>query len=65
MGMFDEAKDKAQDLLGEHGDQAEAGLDKAGEYVDEKTGGQHSDQIDTGVDKATEAMRRFGGDEDR
>lgn len=61
MGMFDEAKDKAQDLLGEHGDQAEAGLDKAGEYVDDKTGGQHSDQIDT----ATEAMQRFGGDEDR
>jgi antitoxin protein of toxin-antitoxin system len=65
MGIFDEAKEKAEGLLSQHGDKAEAGLDKAGEIVDEKTGGKYSDQIDTGVDKATEAMQRLGGDDDR
>lgn len=65
MGTFDEAKEKAEGLASQHGDKADAGLDKAGEFADEKTGGKHSDQIDTGVDKAKEATQRFGGDDDR
>jgi hypothetical protein len=65
MGIFDEAKEKAEGLLGKHGDKADAGLDRAGEFADEKTGGKYSDQIDTGVDKAKEAAQRFADDEDR
>ena len=49
MGMFDNIKDKVQGLVDEHGDKAGVGLDKAGDFVDEKTGGQHSAQIDGGV----------------
>ncbi|MEJ2858318.1 MULTISPECIES: antitoxin [unclassified Saccharothrix] len=57
---FDELKDKAKDALGQHGDKAEQGIDKAGGFVDEKTGGQHSERIQQGADKAKEGMRNFG-----
>lgn len=56
---FDEMKDKAKDMLGQHGDQAEQGIDKARDFADEKTGGKHSDQIDKLADQAKE---RLGGD---
>lgn len=49
---FDEIKDKASDLLSEHGDKIEEGLDKAADFVDDKTGGKHSEHIDAAVDKA-------------
>lgn len=46
---FDGLKDKAQDLLQEHGDKIEAGLDKAADLVEGKVG--HGEQIEAGVDK--------------
>ena len=49
---FDEMKDKAKDMLGKHGDQADQGIDKASEFADEKTGGKHSDQIDKAAEQA-------------
>ncbi|MGH8829376.1 MAG: antitoxin [Jiangellaceae bacterium] len=51
MGI-DEIKDKASELLSEHGDKIEEGLDKAADFVDDKTGGKHSEHIDAAVDKA-------------
>ncbi|XVV01326.1 antitoxin [Actinosynnema sp. CA-248983] len=57
---FDEMKDKAKDALGKHGDKADQGIDKAGGFVDEKTGGQHSERIQQGTDKAKEGVRKFG-----
>jgi hypothetical protein len=59
MGTFDEMKDKAQDAAGEHSEQVDQGMEKAGEFVDEKTGGKHTDKIDRGVDKAGEAVDKF------
>lgn len=56
MSDFDSLKDKASDLAKDHPDQASQGLDKAGDAVDQKTGGTHSDQIDSGVDKAKEGL---------
>ena len=53
---FDEMKDKAKDLLGQHSDQAEQGIDKARDLADEKTGGKHSDQIDKLADQAKERL---------
>lgn len=46
---FDQLKDKAGDLLNEHGDQIEKGLDKAAEIAKDKLG--HDEQIEAGVDK--------------
>ena len=56
---FDELKDKAKDALGQHGDKADDGIDKAGTFVDERTGGQHSEHIQTGTEKAKEGLDRF------
>ena len=54
--------DKAKDLAGQHPEQVDQAIDKAGDEVDERTGGGHADQ----VDKAQDAVReRLGGDGDQ
>ncbi|WP_288717887.1 antitoxin [uncultured Cutibacterium sp.] len=57
MGLFDKAKDAVSDhqddiknQASQHSDQVEQGIDKAGNTVDDKTGGKFSDQIDKGQD---------------
>ncbi|MFE2953418.1 antitoxin, partial [Embleya sp. NPDC059267] len=63
MGVFDNIKAKAEGLLGQHGDKADKGIDKAAEMADRKTGGKHSDKIRGASDKAKEALdRKAGGD---
>lgn len=56
MGIFD----KAKDLLGEHEEVVDQGIDKAADFADEKTGGQYTEQIDQGAevvkDKAAEYL---------
>jgi len=44
--------DKAKDLADKHDEQVDQGLEKAGDQIDQRTGGKHSDQIDKGVDQA-------------
>lgn len=62
MGLFDSMKEKADELLGgagktdemltEHADKVEEysdmGIDKAGDALDQATGGQYVDKIDQG-----------------
>ncbi|WP_084082602.1 antitoxin [Corynebacterium freneyi] len=56
MGIFDKAKQFAED----NPDKVNQGIDKAGDLVDERTGGKHSEQ----VDKAQDAARKhLGGNE--
>lgn len=59
---FDELKDKAKDALGQHGDKADQGVDKAGRFIDERTGGRHSEHVQQGTDKAKEGLDRFAED---
>jgi hypothetical protein len=62
MGFLDDAKklgDKAKDLVVEHEDQVEKGLDKVADVVDDKTKGKHSDKIDDAVDKAKDAIDKL------
>lgn len=44
MGIFDSAKD----LLKGHEAEAAAAVDKAGDMIDEKTGGKYAEQVDQG-----------------
>jgi hypothetical protein len=37
---FDQLKDKAQGLIGDHADQVKQGIDKAGTFVSQKIGGE-------------------------
>ncbi|MEW1639406.1 antitoxin [Streptomyces sp. NPDC093801] len=57
--MFDalkKLKDKAEEIARAHGDAINAGLEKAGDFVDGKTDGKHSATIDTAVDKAQDLV---------
>lgn len=56
MGFLDDAKNKIEGLVEGHGDKVKEGLDKAGDIVDDKTGGKYGDQIDGAVDKAKGAV---------
>lgn len=53
-GLGDKAKQFAED----NPDKVDQGIDKAGDTVDDRTGGQHSEHVDKGQD----ALRdKFGG----
>ncbi|NNG39456.1 antitoxin [Flexivirga sp. ID2601S] len=58
MGLFDSAKDKASEFAGNNPDKVGDGIDKAGDFVDDKTGGQYADKVDQGQDFAKD---KFGG----
>ncbi|MET8698567.1 antitoxin [Kitasatospora sp. NPDC004723] len=53
MSMFD----KLKSMLKGHEDQAEKGVDKAGDMVDERTQGKYSGQVDTGQEKLKDQLR--------
>ncbi|TAM71543.1 antitoxin [Mycobacterium sp.] len=47
--------DKAKDLLSQNADKVEMAIDKAGEFVDEKTQGKYSDTIHQVQEQAKKA----------
>ncbi|MVA77441.1 antitoxin [Auraticoccus sp. F435] len=57
MGIFD----KAKDAVSGHQDQVDRGVDKAGDAVDQRTGGQHAEQVDKGQDAVRDRLGA-GGD---
>ena len=64
MGLFDNIKDKAEALVDSQGDKVGEGLDKAGDFIDEKTGGTYGDQIDQGADRAKDGLDGLDGKDD-
>ncbi|MDI3241578.1 antitoxin [Arthrobacter sp. AL08] len=61
MGLLDDLKGKAQQVIGGNERAIKDGIEKAGDFVDSKTGGKHADKIDAMqrgasgfVDKANE-----------
>lgn len=62
MSIFDNLGDKAKDLAGEHSDKVDEGIQQAGEFADEKTGGKFSDQIDQGEEAASNFVEGLGND---
>ncbi|MEV6978762.1 antitoxin [Kitasatospora sp. NPDC093806] len=49
--------DKLKQMLKGHEDQAERGVDKAGDMVDERTQGKYSSQVDMAQDKLKDQLR--------
>lgn len=64
MSMFDNMKDKVSDLVDQHGEQVGEGLDKVGDFLDEKTGGQYADKVDQGQAGAKDALDNLDGQDD-
>ena len=52
MGIFD----KAKDALSEHAEKVEAGIERAGDFVDDKTGGKYAEHVDKGQAFAKEKL---------
>jgi hypothetical protein len=52
MPDFGDLADEAKKFAGEHSDQVKEGLEKVGDFVDEKTGNRFGDQIDKGEQQA-------------
>lgn len=50
--------DKAKSMLGKNKNAAKSGIDKAGDAVDERTGGKYEGQVDTAQDKAKDYLDR-------
>lgn len=63
MSTFDNMRDKAEDAASEHPDQVDEGVEKAGDFADDKTGGKYSDQVDKGEEKAGDYVEGLGGDD--
>jgi len=51
---------KAMDLAAQNADKVDAVIDKAGDLVDEKTGGKFAGQVDAAQDAAKNAIRKEG-----
>ena len=47
MGLLDDLKGKAQQAIGGNHESIKNGIEKAGDFVDSKTGGKHADKIDS------------------
>ncbi|MCC3283616.1 antitoxin [Arthrobacter caoxuetaonis] len=58
-GKAGELKDRATELVGENADKIKGGIDHAGNFVDQKTGGKYSDKIDGFQAKASEAVENI------
>lgn len=54
--------DKAKDLAAENKDKVKEGIEKAGDFIDEKTGGKFSDQVDQGEEAAKDAVDNLDTD---
>ena len=52
MPDFSEFEDKAKQLASEHPDQVDEGLQHAGEFADQRTGGRFGDEIQQGEQRA-------------
>jgi MT0933-like antitoxin protein len=52
MGIFDRAKE----ALSGHSEQVEAVIDKAGDFIDEKTEGKYAEHVDQGQEIAKDKL---------
>ncbi|QHC23892.1 antitoxin [Streptomyces sp. GS7] len=65
--MFDalkNLKEKAEEIAEAHGDKISGGLEKVGDFVDDRTDHKHSDTIDTAVGKAQDFVEKLGEKKD-
>jgi ABC-type transporter Mla subunit MlaD len=58
MGIFDKAKDALDDNI----EQVDAGIDKAADFVDDKTGNKYTEQIDQGAEFVKDKLEDFAND---
>ena len=57
-------KHRASEAVDKYGEQIGDAAEKAGELIDERTGGKHSAAIDSGVEKVKDALDGLDGRND-
>ena len=65
MGLMDTIKGwfgTGKQQVAAHEEQVSAGIDKAADFADDKTGGKYSDQIDQAAEKATDYVEGLDDD---
>jgi len=54
-----------RDLFSDHGDKVDDAVDKAGDFVDDKTGDKYSEHVDKVQDAAHDAVDKLSGEDDK
>jgi hypothetical protein len=54
--------DKVRGMFGQHDAKVDQGIDKAGDAVDDKTGGKHAAQVDKAQDAAKDGIDKLSGE---
>lgn len=55
-------KDKVGGVVGQNRDKIDDGIDKAGDFVKDKTGNKHDDKIEAGEEKLRQGLDAISGD---
>ena len=56
MSFLDKARAKLTEAVDQHGDKIAEGIDRAGRFANERTGGKHADKIDQATGRARDAL---------
>lgn len=64
MSMFDDIKNKVSELVDGQGEKVGEGIERAGDMIDEKTGGQYASHVDQGQESAKDALDGLDGQDD-
>ena len=61
VGLIDDLKGKAQGLIQGNGEAIKNGIDKAGDFVDQKTGGKYAGHVDKVQNAASDFVAKNDG----
>ncbi|WP_426303106.1 antitoxin [Arthrobacter sp. R-11] len=62
VGLIDDLKGKAQELIGGNEEAIKDGIEKAGDFIDDKTGGKFAEQVDAVQDAASGFVENADGE---
>ncbi|MFJ5957991.1 antitoxin [Paenarthrobacter sp. NPDC092416] len=62
VGLIDDLKGKAQELIQGNEEAIQDGIEKAGDFVDEKTGGKFAGQVDSVQSAASDFVAKVDGE---
>lgn len=64
MGFMDKLRGKLTEAVNQHGDKIDQGIDKAGRYASERTGGKYDEHIDKGSEHLRGGLDKLDGKND-
>lgn len=65
MGLLDDLKGKAQDLIGGNEEAIKDSIEKAGDFIDDKSGGKFAEQVDAVQNAASDFVGNLDGEAEK